>query len=196
MPYLLLILLWGIYYSLHTLLASLSFKKWMKNRMGKTYVWYRFIYSLFSTLGLMGILFYGGMIEKRTLLAITDFTSYLGYMFAAFGTIIIVKSLKHFSLSTFVGLRSHDDLEDQPELVRKGLHAYIRHPLYSGLLLIFLGFFFFEPILASLVHLICLIVYLPVGIYFEEKKLIQLYGKSYTQYKKEVSALFPWKLRG
>jgi len=196
MTHLLLILFWGIFYSLHTLLASLSIKKKMKNRIGKTYVWYRLIYSLFSSIGLLAILVYGSMIEKRRLLAITDFTTYLGYMFAAFGTIIIVKSLKHFSLSALVCLRAHDDLEEQPEFVRKGMHAYIRHPLYAGLLLIFLGFFFFDPILASLVHLICLIVYLPAGIYFEEKKLIQIFGESYAQYKKEVPALCPRKLKG
>ncbi|RZS95283.1 methyltransferase family protein [Cecembia calidifontis] len=194
--YILLALFWGIYYSLHTLLASLAFKNKIRSKMGTAYPWYRLLYSLFSAVGLLAILVYGAMIEKRILLANTDFTTYLAYMFAAFGTIIIVKSMKHFSLSSFVGLKPHDDLEERPEFVRKGMHAYVRHPLYAGLLLIFLGFFFFDPVLASLIHLICLIIYLPMGIYFEEKKLIQLYGKSYTQYKKEVPALFPRKFRG
>lgn len=195
MAYFNLIFLWAIFYGSHTFLANLDFKYWLRSKLGNAYKRYRLVYSLFSTVFFLFILIYGSSIEKSYLLATTDLTTYLGYMFAAFGTIILVKSLKHFSLSTFAGFRAHDDLEEQPEFVRKGAHAYVRHPLYAGLLLIFLGFFFFDPILAALIHLICLIIYLPIGIYFEEKKLIQLYGKRYIQYKKEVPALFPTKFR-
>ncbi|PSL03478.1 methyltransferase family protein [Cecembia rubra] len=195
MPYLLLVLFWGLYYSLHTLLASLFFKQWLKNKIGKSYVWYRLLYSLLSVVGLLAILVYGATIEKSSLMAVTDFTTYLGYMFAAFGTIICVKSFRHFSLSSFIGFRPNDDLIEKQEFIQKGLYQYIRHPLYAGLVLIFLGFFFYQPLLSSFMHLLCLLTYLPFGIYFEEKKLTQLYGKSYTQYKNEVPSLIPRKLR-
>ncbi|MFT6214861.1 MAG: protein-S-isoprenylcysteine O-methyltransferase Ste14 [Roseivirga sp.] len=36
-----------------------------------------------------------------------------------------------------------------------------------------------------------LLIYLPIGIYLEEKKLIQTYGKAYIKYKEEVPALIP-----
>jgi protein-S-isoprenylcysteine O-methyltransferase Ste14 len=194
--YLYLVLFWTVFYFLHTYLANLRVKLWLKAKLNKAYKYYRLIYTLTSTFLFFFLLLYGGSIEKEYLLASTELTTYLGYMFAAFGTIILVKSVKHFSMSTFLGLRAHDDIEEQPEFVRKGIHAYVRHPLYSGLLLIFLGFFFFDPILVTLIHLACLIIYLPVGIYFEEKKLVQLYGEAYLQYKKEVPALFPKKFRG
>ncbi|MFD2203792.1 methyltransferase family protein [Shivajiella indica] len=193
--YLYLVLFWAVFYFLHTFLAKLEFKTWLREKMGNAYRYFRLIYSIFSTIFFFFIILYGTSLQKRFVLAMTDLTTYLGYMLAAFGTIILVKLFKHFSLSTFSGMKPHDDLEDVHVFVRKGLHQYIRHPLYAGLILIFMGFFLFEPVLASLVHLVCLIIYLPFGIYFEEKKLIKIFGETYIQYKKEVPAIFPIKLR-
>lgn len=193
--YLYLALFWAAFYFLHTFLANLDFKIWLKTKMGKSYKYFRLIYSLFSTFFFLFILLYGASLEKKYVLAITDLSTYFGYMLAAFGTIILVKAFKHFSLSTFSGMKPHDDLDEIHVFVRKGLHQYIRHPLYAGLILIFLGFFFFEPVLASLIHLACLLIYLPFGIYYEEKKLIRIYGQTYLQYKKEVPAIFPTKFR-
>jgi protein-S-isoprenylcysteine O-methyltransferase Ste14 len=126
-----------------------------------------------------------------------DLGTYLGFMLATFGTILAVKSLKGIELFRFLGFRPHDDLKKKDTLTTEGLYRYIRHPLYAGFILIFLGFFLYIPNLASLVHLLALLVYLPVGIYFEEKKLIQLYGEEYSSYRRHVPPIFPkftlWK---
>ena len=193
--YLNLALFWAVFYLLHTYLANLEFKIWLRHKLRIAYKYYRLIYTVFSTFFFLFILLYGLILEKKYVLTMTDLTTYLGYMFAAFGTIILVKAFKHFSLSTFSGMKPHDDLEEIQVFVKKGLHQYIRHPLYAGLVLIFLGFFFFEPVLASLIHLACLVIYLPFGIYFEEKKLIKIYGETYINYKKEVPAILPTKFR-
>jgi protein-S-isoprenylcysteine O-methyltransferase Ste14 len=116
-------------------------------------------------------------------------------MLPSFGTIIIVRSFKSFSKKRFVGLEPHDDLEQHEEFIVSGLHAYVRHPIYSGTILIFLGFFFFEPTLSSVIHLFMLFMYLPFGIHYEEKKLIAIHGEKYIQYKKTVSSLIPMKGR-
>jgi len=195
MPYFNLVFLWVLFYGLHSFLANLDFKHWLSTKLGKAYKGYRLVYSLFSTVFFLLIMIYGAGIEKKYLLASTDFTTYLGYMLAAFGTIIMVKAFKNFSIATFSGLRLHNDLEEQQEFIKNGIHAYVRHPIYSGLLLIFLGFFFFDPVMSSLIHLGCLVVYLPVGIYFEEKKLIRIFGDTYIEYKKEVPSLFPRKFK-
>lgn len=116
-------------------------------------------------------------------------------MLAGFGTIILVKSFKHFSNLKFIGLMLHDDLNEKEKLITKGIHEHIRHPIYTGLILIFLGYYFYRPSPSSMVHFIMLLAYLPIGINFEEKKLIAIYGESYRKYKKTVPALFPFKLK-
>lgn len=193
MPYLILVILWVLFYYLHSLLASLNIKRKIKGWMGRLYIWYRLLYSVFSTVFIFGILAFGTSFDQTDLLVKTSALTYIGYMLASFGTIIVVKSFKAFSKSKFIGINPHDDLVQNEEFVSTGIHSYVRHPIYSGTLLIFLGFFFFEPTLSSAVHFGMLVMYLPFGIYFEEKKLIEIYGSKYKRYQNEVSALIPLK---
>lgn len=191
MSYLVLVFLWALFYITHSIFASLNFKQKMKSWLGKAYVWYRLLYSLFSTVLFLYIFIYASALEKWALLAITDMTTYIGFMLAAMGTIILVKAFKNFSTPKFVGLKPHDDLKDTGEFIHTGIHSYIRHPIYSGLILIFLGYFFYQPFMSSLIHFLCLIIYLPFGISYEEKKLIILFGEKYEKYKINVPSLIP-----
>lgn len=159
--------------------------------MGGSYKWYRLIYTLFASILFFSIFLFSAATEPSFLLRPTEFTIYLGYMFAAFGTIILVKAFKHLSFKKFAGLRPHDDLASVDPMVVEGAFKWVRHPIYSGLLLVFIGYFFFQPQLTSLVHVIMLLAYLPVGIRLEEQKLEEIYGEKYRAYKKEVPALIP-----
>ncbi|WP_262712101.1 methyltransferase family protein [Litoribacter populi] len=115
----------------------------------------------------------------------------MGLMAAGIGTIILIKSFKNFSLWKFSGIVPHDDLKEKQELVVEGIHKYLRHPIYLGLIFIFSGYLLFTPTWTSLIHLIALAIYLPVGINYEEKKLIAIFGAKYTAYKSNVPALLP-----
>ena len=193
MPYLILVILWVLFYFLHSLLASLNIKRKIKGWMGRHYIWYRLLYSVFTTVFIFGILVYSSTYTPFDILVKTPTITYIGYMLASFGTIIIVRSFKSFSKKRFIGLEPHDDMEQIEDFVASGLHAYIRHPIYSGTILIFLGFFFFDPTLSSVIHFAMLLLYLPFGVHYEEKKLIELYGEKYIQYKKMVPSIIPKK---
>lgn len=193
MSYMILVVLWVLFYFLHSFLASLNIKRKIKGLMGRQYIWYRLLYSVFALFHLLIIMIYAAGIPQSILFDKSPFLTYLGYMGAAFGTIILVRSLKHLSGKKFLGIMPHDDLENQEKLVTKGVHSYIRHPIYAGLILIFTGYFLYQPYPSSLVHLFMLLVYLPFGIHFEEQKLISIYGKAYLEYQKEIPALIPYK---
>lgn len=136
---------------------------------------------------------YAGSIPPVYILAVSATTTYLGYMLATFGTILAVKAMKGISVSRFVGLTPSDDLSDPEILKVDGLYRWMRHPLYAALILIFLGYFLFLPTWSSLVHLLALSAYLPVGIHYEEKKLAEIHGAKYRNYMQQVPALFPTK---
>ena len=38
-------------------------------------------------------------------------------------------------------------------------------------------------------------LYLAIGTYFEERKLLRLYGKAYEDYRRDVPAIIPWRGR-
>ncbi|KRC65564.1 hypothetical protein ASE12_12850 [Aeromicrobium sp. Root236] len=70
-----------------------------------------------------------------------------------------------------------------------GLHAYVRHPLMTGLLLAFWA----TPHMGAS-HLLFALAstgYIVIGIRFEERDLRRTFGAAYTEYASHVPALIP-----
>ncbi len=76
-------------------------------------------------------------------------------------------------------------------LVTRGIHRYVRHPLYSAMFLMFWGRAFDE---AALMTALWGTLYLVIGTIFEERKLLQIYGEDYARYSAAVPRYVP--LRG
>ncbi|MDZ7765799.1 MAG: methyltransferase [Melioribacteraceae bacterium] len=84
------------------------------------------------------------------------------------------------------------ELDERYELKKTGAFKYSRHPIYFFSIL-FLGLrptmdFFY------LIFFICLTLYFIIGSIYEEKKLVELFGSEYVQYKKETPWLVPLKI--
>lgn len=77
-------------------------------------------------------------------------------------------------------------------LVQTGIYKYIRHPSYSGLILIFCGMgFYFSNFLSLMVLVIPIISVLFYRIFIEEKLLHQAFGKIYEEYCSKTKRLIP-----
>ena len=96
---------------------------------------------------------------------------------------------KYFVLLS--GIRAVYEKSPVPELKINGIHRYVRHPLYTGTIMVVWGFYFLFPHLNNLIAVILLTLYVIIGIRFEEKKLIVEFGTQYLDYKKRVPALVP-----
>lgn len=186
--YIILALCWSLFYAVHSLMAASKLKRILKEKLGQHMKWYRLFYSLLSILLLMGIGLVSLKIPTQKILSESQFLQYFGYLFATFGTIILVKSSKGWSLMSFLGFKPVDQNE---RLFQSGWYARVRHPLYLGLAMIFLGYFLVAGTGAALAHFVCLALYLPIGIYFEEQNLVDQFGQEYIEYKKKVPAFFP-----
>jgi methanethiol S-methyltransferase len=75
------------------------------------------------------------------------------------------------------------------KLIQSGIHSYIRHPIYTGLIIAFWA----TPHMSMghLLFAITMTAYIRVGIYFEEQGLIQRFGDDYLDYRDRVPMLFP-----
>jgi protein-S-isoprenylcysteine O-methyltransferase Ste14 len=185
-PYLILILGWGAYFFIHSLLAALRVKKWAyKYVSARTY---RLFYSLLSTVGLFALLFVNGAHGGEYFVQKSKELQLMGLILAGAGIFVLRAAFKQYSFSEFVGL---SDGDSSPEFRRSGILSTVRHPIYTATILFSLGFLIYDPRIPTLISMICVWVYLPIGIYLEEKKLILRFGDAYLRYKQEVPALFP-----
>lgn len=188
MEYIYLSVSWIIYYTLHSLLASDSVKRKVASLLPNENVW-RVFYSIISIVGLLGLLFQMAIIPENTLWKQHSLFKLASMISMTYGLIIIKLSFKNQSILSF--LTTEDRFDNNRDLKTDGVYSKVRHPLYSGTILIFLGLFVFIPKISTIIALAITIIYLIVGISLEEKKLIVKFGNQYIDYKKKVPAIFP-----
>jgi protein-S-isoprenylcysteine O-methyltransferase Ste14 len=182
-----LALAWFGYFFLHSWLASVGVKARISRLAGKWFNYYRLAYSVLSTIGLAFLIWFTGSIPGPGFFTTSILTLSIGCSLATGGIILIGMAFRHYRFSEFIGIRS----EVHETLHISGILKKIRHPIYSGTILIVLGYFFYSPYLSTFISALCLFAYLPVGIWLEEKKLIRQFGQAYLDYKKSVPALVP-----
>jgi len=101
-------------------------------------------------------------------------------------------SFKNYDFNEFLGLdRLKNKEKPRYPLKTGGINRYVRHPLYSASYLLMAGIFLIMPDDYVLTAIIIIAVYLPIGIIFEEQKLIKEYGQSYIEYTRNVPSLIP-----
>jgi protein-S-isoprenylcysteine O-methyltransferase Ste14 len=177
---------WIAYFVLHSVFAAGSIKLIASRVMGKGFRYYRLLYSTFATVGLVILLIINSNIPSEDFFESTGLIRYVSLVFTTFGVMLIQISFRQYRLKAFLGFTPEDS-----RLHKGGVLGWVRHPIYSGLILVVIGFFFFIPNLPTLITSLCILTYLPVGIYLEEKKMISVFGQSYLDYRKEVPLLVP-----
>ncbi|MFP4507020.1 MAG: methyltransferase family protein [Cyclobacteriaceae bacterium] len=192
LPYLYLALLWIAYFGLHSLLAAQSVKSFLKDRLGLSSRAYRLFYVIFALLSLLPVLYYNALVSRNSWLPDDwkQLFTIIGLVLTTYGIIIMRLAFRQYSLKKFLGLEKGADDADEP-FSSEGILSIVRHPLYSGTVLIVIGYCLFAPTYANLVTGLMIILYILVGIQLEEKKLIGQYGEQYEQYKEEVPMLIP-----
>jgi protein-S-isoprenylcysteine O-methyltransferase Ste14 len=77
-------------------------------------------------------------------------------------------------------------------LVTSGIYRYLRHPQYTGLILIVLGFNIQWPTIPTLVMAPILIVMYVRLARREDRELSSFFGEAFRRYAAGTPAFFPW----
>lgn len=186
-----LFFVWLLYGAIHSLMASSFFKDSMSSFLGKNFRFYRLIYNIIAFVSLIPVLILQFSVEKIQLWQVSDYEQVIGKFICVWGVIFIATALQGYDLSEFSGFDLAKNNKPQ-ELKTDGLLKYMRHPIYFGILLLVWGLFITDASTRNLSGAIAVTIYLLVGIYFEEKKLVQTYGEAYQKYQKQVAMLIPF----
>jgi protein-S-isoprenylcysteine O-methyltransferase Ste14 len=113
----------------------------------------------------------------------------IGFVFSVLGIALAILARAYLGRSSGMP-RSN---KESPELVTTGPYAFVRHPIYSGMLLAMIG----SAIGQSVFWLLPLILY---GLHFilsarrEEDRLIEQFPERYRAYMKRTKMLLPFVL--
>ena len=85
-------------------------------------------------------------------------------------------------------------VREKPEMINTGVFRIVRHPIYLGAILFYLGATLITmSIVSAALWLFIVGFYISISRY-EERILIEAFGNDYLEYKKKTGMLFP-KLR-
>lgn len=175
----------------HSFMASISYKNWVERKIPAALN--RGSYLIATGLYIFAMLMLWSPIEgtlwsvsgELYLAVIAVFV--FGWTFLFLATFMI----DHFELFGLKQAVHYFKGKETPQLsfVKTGFYAYVRHPIMTGLLI---GIWCIPEMTGSLLVMsIGFTLYVWIGVYFEERKLKRLLGKTYVSYCADVGCLLP-----
>ena len=81
--------------------------------------------------------------------------------------------------------------KDDCQLIQLGLYRFVRHPIYSGVLMVGFGWLLIYPYALILLYVLALAIFFEFKIKLEERWLLEKFP-AYAEYCKRVKKLIPW----
>jgi methanethiol S-methyltransferase len=184
-----LTILWLLFFITHSGFASTSVKVFFENKLKNNFKYYRLIYNSLSLVLLIRILSALLHLDTQSVLSDNALITSFGFDLMLFGFAILVLTFEHINLLSFFGLSQK---EESSGLITAGVYQYVRHPLYSGLFLILVGCFLSVPTQSVLLSVGMSIIYIVIGIEFEEKKLRRIFGEEYVKFALNKKKFIPF----
>jgi protein-S-isoprenylcysteine O-methyltransferase Ste14 len=171
-------------------MASLAFKALLRRILGAGFMkFYRLLYNIFSALSLAPILYLMAALPNKDLYRIPAPWSALMLAGQGISTLLLFIAVLQTDILSFIGLRQVIEEEQPGRLVTGGFYRAMRHPLYTfGLLVLWLS-----PTVTinSFIVYVSLTLYILVGAYFEEQKLLREFGRQYADYRSVTPMIVP-----
>lgn len=182
---------------IHSILATDYIKNRVKRLVGNSLRFYRIIYTFLSFITfappLIVWLYYSSKTPVLYTLPDWMLPGLLFIRIAGLG--LFVYALFQTDLREFIGIKQMQDSSGhKPVLITNGAYGVVRHPLYTGGIMVLfakMGMTMLDMAAISLIS-----AYLIIGAYIEEKRLLSIFGDEYKQYMAKVSMFIPVKRVG
>jgi protein-S-isoprenylcysteine O-methyltransferase Ste14 len=183
-----------VWCTLHSALISTTFARFIENRIGAAFRFYRIAYNVFALATLIPLVVYERSLEASRLFSWSGWLRAPQLILLGAAAILFIGGGLHFDLRHFVGVRQLQAAapDSGTRLETGGMLGWTRHPWYAGALLLLWA----RPMdAADLVVNGVLTLYLVIGTHLEERKLIREFGESYRDYQRRVPMFFPTGVR-
>jgi protein-S-isoprenylcysteine O-methyltransferase len=128
------------------------------------------------------------LFQHRALWPRTDIVLLLADMTALAGLLVTLWA----RVTLGANWSSNVTLKENHELIERGPYAYVRHPIYTGILLLILGAMIFDGSLSAILFLLfCMIGYWS-KLKNEEKLMLEHFPDEYPKYKTRTKTLVPF----
>jgi methanethiol S-methyltransferase len=196
MKYLLVVLLWTGYVSLHSFLISVRFTNLLTRLLKDYYAFYRLFYVLISFILLVPLINYTAQLDDKVIISYEPPLSVIRYILIS-GSLLMFfwafffnyDSLSFWGIRQILNFGKEKKINPPEGIKRNGLLGIMRHPMYLALI-IYLWCQTFRVI--DIVINTLLTVYVIIGTLLEEKKLVLEFGEAYIKYQREVPMLIPF----
>jgi methanethiol S-methyltransferase len=174
-----LTILWLLFFVTHSGFAATSVKAFFQDKLKNNFKYYRLFYnglSLFIILWILCILL---RMRSKEIVSTDTFLTVMGWGLVLLGLVVLALTFKRINILSFLGLSQNEESEG---LITEGVYQIVRHPLYFGLFLVLIGCFLNVPTQSVLLSVVMSIIYIVIGIEFEEKKLRRIFGEEYIKF--------------
>jgi protein-S-isoprenylcysteine O-methyltransferase Ste14 len=119
-----------------------------------------------------------------------EFLRILSTIIVFFGIVISIIARKTIATNWSANI----EFKKGHELITTGIYSYVRHPIYTGILLMLIGTFLFTGTLSAILLFLIILFFVLYKIRQEEELLIKHFPKEYPIYRKRAKSLIPFIL--
>lgn len=133
---------------------------------------------------------YGHGWLRENFAAHTNTVGFIGLSFCIVGGIIVCYARYLLGSNWSLSVQQ----KEQHVLIKSGIYSLIRHPIYTGLLMLFTGNAIIVGDYRGILAVVIVFVSLWLKLRKEEQLLAETFGMEYTRYKMKTKAIIPYVL--
>ena len=197
MDLLVLGVLWIAWCVMHSLMIARPVTGYLQRLPGGGFRYYRLFYNITAVLTLLPLVLLTWRMRGGMVFAWQDYWQFLRLLLLATAGWLFWGGARRYDMGYFLGIRqirsgtAHILLSETEEFSTAGVFGLTRHPWYLASILLIWSILP-EYSLTDLIVSAVLSVYIIIGTFLEERKLLAEYGDAYRRYQQQVPRFLPW----